>query len=814
MKVFQVDIFMLQRLYKSIVVSILSFALLSINMPLMAQVAPLSVENELLLKKLNAERAAIRAALGLSSEFTKVGVIPQNIPELKEERELWIKLKAKAQSGDSEAKQKIAGVDKIVKDLNRPRSLTASVTVGANNQGAKPVANSNLNKSATGYVREKDGTLTKTETHSFSGNKGDDDNMIHSLTMFAVGFVGVKLLSYKKWTPDMISAAVASGLYVSSEIMNVINMKKQLSDVTAQTVKRNDGKMDQAQIEALEKLKASYESAKSSVKMRKNLQTAAAAAFLVASGIATGMQFFEAGQILNCHAGMITAISKLTACAAVTATGAGASEGIACGACAKFMGAIDVAITASRAKSEVPGPSAALATALATIDATIQSNILLPCLGGISDTIRLTFVVPACSASLVTKKLYEAYGLPIPVGVSIDFNGFKKELISKAPTAPSRFLTFDPHFILRNNLKKLVDFVIPRAEAGGVASLLGLGGWAVTALVGLSLSVSQVVDSFLFTPTKRIFLWGSLALAAKLSADSSEKELKKIEDNITKIDKILAEIYTLEKGITASNVGTQSYSVPINTNIDANADTPLFPNDKKAKTDCLTPSCTPIPDTFKGMPEFAGLPDSFKSIASQVTSLGNGLSGTGTLSGATMAGATSLGNNHNAIAKTVGEMKKKLNESLAKNGKAKIDFDKEEKNAWGKMKSGVAKTLQEKGTSASSLLSSMGLSPISSANATPAPAAALAPKKAAVPGGGVVGAGAAPAKGMQFDFKEASAEGGAPDAAAELAAKNEDLDLGSNDINTNSGESIFQVISNRYIKSGYPKLLEEIPVKK
>jgi hypothetical protein len=670
--------------------------------------------------------------------------------------------------------------------------------------------------SATGFVREKDGTLTKTETHSFSGNKGDDDNFKHSLTMLAVGFVGMKLLTYAKWTPDMTVAAVASGLYISSEVMNIINMKKQLSDVTAQTIKRNDGKMDQAQIEALEKLKASYESAKKSVKMRKNLQTAAAAAFLVAAGIATAQNVFRLGLLAQCQTALTVAMAKMATCAAATGATGVVTEAGFCTSCGTELGVLNSAIVADLAKQEAPVPSSAILAADSAASSALIGALLSPtpaCVGGkIAMGIKLAIVTPVCSQQQVYSKLSQGFGA-IAV-LLVQNNELDKILMPNMLQESSKKLSLDSNFLLKNKLQTLVDLIIPRAEAGGTASLLGITGGLVGTFLGVKTAVAQAVDSMIFTPLKRIMLWGILGTAAERSANSSQDELKKIEENIAKIDKILAEIYTLEKGITASNVGTQSYSVPINTNIDANADTPLFPNDKKAKTDCLTPSCTPIPDTFKGMPEFAGLPDSFKSIASQVASLGNGLSGTGTLSGATMAGATSLGNNHNAIAKTVGEMKKKLNESLAKNGKAKIDFDKEEKNAWGKMKSGVAKALQEKGTSASSLLSSMGLSPISSANATPAPAAAVAPKKATIPGGGVIGAGAAPAKGMQFDFKEATAEGGAPDAAAELAAKNEELDLGSNDINTNSGESIFQVISNRYIKSGYPKLLEEIPVKK
>ena len=61
-----------------------------------------------------------------------------------------------------------------------------------------------------------------------------------------------------------------------------------------------------------------------------------------------------------------------------------------------------------------------------------------------------------------------------------------------------------------------------------------------------------------------------------------------------------------------------------------------------------------------------------------------------------------------------------------------------------------------------------------------------------------------------LDFKEAQA---ANAGSASGAGKEDKFNIGTNDINTHSGESIFQVISDRYIKSGYSKLFEVIPEK-
>jgi len=298
-----------------------------------------------------------------------------------------------------------------------------------------------------------------------------------------------------------------------------------------------------------------------------------------------------------------------------------------------------------------------------------------------------------------------------------------------------------------------------------------------------------------------------------LSFSSLSKQIDKIGENIAKIDQILNEMNKLKNGLQANNVTEQQIKLA---SFQANQlqDLQLGPN-VSVKTDCATSAgssnCSPLANQLASMPGFAGLPDSFKSIASQSAQLGDGLSGTNSISGSTLTTAGALAGNQGAIAKLLAKTQSKLNEQLASSGQPKIDFAKEQNDLLNKWNAQTANGLKSSGMSAGNFLASTGGSPLSASKEGSKTAAA---KKSLAPaiGGGAVGS-SAKNKGFELDFKEAQAGEGAV-AAGGAAQKEEKFDIGANDINTNSGESIFQLISNRYIKSGYPKLLDEIPVKK
>ncbi|MGZ3789466.1 MAG: hypothetical protein ACXVLQ_13135 [Bacteriovorax sp.] len=678
--------------------------------------------------------------------------------------------------------------------------------------------------------------MSKTETNSFKGTKGEDDNAIHVITMLAVGFIGTKLLMYKKWTLDMSVVAAASALYIVSEIVNIMNLKTQLSDMNVQVTRSSDGKIDQTQVDTLQKLKDSYEKVKASVKKRKMLQLGAAAAFGGATAIAAYQRLTEDGQLAHCQAGITTAQAELVTCSTEKTAEAKAAEatctvGVTCAAavalekeaadcqiCGAALTDLAAGLATTKAKSEIPSPSMSQAATVAPLDTSDKAKVVAPCTGATSSGIKSSKVVPSCTTYLTNKELNKGFGSAF-VEAAGNFNipGLEKMLFTNTVNQVPKNMSIDPTLSQRNFLKKIMDTLFPRAEAG-MMSMLGLGAGAAAAFAVTKLKMSQTIDTYMFTPGGRIIAWGVMTGAALLGAQASQKEIDKIDGYITKIDQMLKDLATLKSGIKSNDVSEQQIKLAA---FQANQaqELQLNPN-ASVKTDCLTSmgsgNCTALSDQIKNMPGFVNLPESFKTIASQAATVGDGLSGTNSISASTLTAAGKLAGNQNAISKLAANTKNKLNENLAKNGKPKIDFNKEENNLLGQLKAQTAKVLSGRGMSPSAFLSSTGLGSLAgtSANAAIGATSGAGAKKASSSLGGAPSANGASAKNkdLAFDFKEA--KDGAAGLAADGAPKEEKFDIGSNDINTNSGESIFQVISNRYIKSGYPKLLDEIPVNK
>ncbi|MBC7712451.1 MAG: hypothetical protein H7177_03885, partial [Rhizobacter sp.] len=147
----------------------------------------------------------------------------------------------------------------------------------------------------------------------------------------------------------------------------------------------------------------------------------------------------------------------------------------------------------------------------------------------------------------------------------------------------------------------------------------------------------------------------------------------------------------------------------------------------------------------------------------------------------------------------------------------KVNYAKEQANFLNKMNGAVKKALQSKGMTATGMMASMGTSGISGAGKVDA-VPELSKKPAATAGvvdiGTQSGAGTEKDKSLNLDFKDASgANLAAVDMSGGTQTKAPEYEIDSNEINGKNGPSLFEVISGRYIKSGYPKLLEEEPVK-
>lgn len=685
------------------------------------------------------------------------------------------------------------------------------------------------------WTRDANGNLTKTATANFTGTADSDDTTAWNIVMMLViGTVGAKLLTYTKWTPDMSMVAIGSTAYLVGEILNIANMKDQMSSLNQQFIETTDTsnkaqKTKEAQIDALQKLKDSYKKARESLEQRESLEHASLTLFEAAAVTATYNAMTLDGTFATCTAGTASAIAalgtcfteqtalaaKLTAAAAETLGGTlffaqkATAEAVSCSACATAVTAFQSLLVSVEAKTKVPGFSAEKALVITPADSDNEVLAVATCAPTIAAGIKSGMVTSACTGYLTSKVISQSYGAASLLLQNKSINPKLERLLFPSflnSLDSENMLIVDQSAGYKKMLEKVLDVFIPKAEANYL-SLFGLVPGVYAAFGAATKAFSLALDKMLFDPGGRVVAWMVMSIMTEAQLQNVSQQKGKIDENIAKIDKILNDMNTLAKdGTTTDNPdpgGKNRVYLPLPpmTSVDR-----VVNKDPKVKTDCLTADCNSLPTNYASMPEIAGLPGGIGSLYGSAMTLGNGLSNTNKISGSTMATANSIGAQSNAIKKLMDQMKAKYNDSLTKAGKPAIDFDKVAKDTMNKFKSDVAGAFKSKGVTPGAFLAGMG---ISSASASVANVAATSKsagaKKVASPS--IFGGAPAP-KGLDFNFKEKAAAG---DVAKDSASKLDGLELGSNDIHTDSGESIFKLISDRYFKSGYPKLLEEIP---
>jgi len=225
-----------------------------------------------------------------------------------------------------------------------------------------------------------------------------------------------------------------------------------------------------------------------------------------------------------------------------------------------------------------------------------------------------------------------------------------------------------------------------------------------------------------------------------------------------------------------------------------------------------TTNCKSTTDALASMPGFANLPDSFKDLAAQTTTLGDKLSGTNGISGSALSSANALASKQNAVAKLL-KSRQEAYEKLTG-----VNVNKEQGKLLERLNAKTKKALMKNGMTASGMMASIGGSPISTSDLKEKLKPEIA--KDSKPNSNLVDISSntddKEKDTLNLDFKEAPSE----DVAAldmsggTTSSSQPEYQIDSNEINGENGPTIFELLSNRYIKSGYPKLLEEEPAKK
>lgn len=644
-----------------------------------------------------------------------------------------------------------------------------------------------------------------------------DSNLGATLTMAATGLIASRLWAYPKLTPDMITAAVGGAAFVVGEISAYMQFKEQLKEFEMDLQMSNNP--DQKQIESLEKLLQSYEKAKDVAGQKKGFQLAAAAAFGVAAGIATYQAVTDNSLQTACLTALSTAAGAgMAACSASCAAltyGAAACMAASCTPCAAGIAAATTLISSRILARETPNKSMLAFPEVTGIDASVSSTIIGACTAPPALASMGTPADAACVPYLTETQATMAWGPQL---------GFANNSSPKIPSVlEKRFF-----YVLMSKLikdAKASTFSAPLSMMGIASSV------AVAFVLANSITLSNMLDLAILIPTRRAILWAALMGTSLMASQATQAVIDKLEGNIQKVKTVLARMYQLNPGSFANKpnlIAAMKTSlnpkrvsgVPItNTNVTENVK-----YDYTKGLPCITPEvngkCSDMNGAVQKIQGIDNLPAELRKDFDNVKSFGSSINGGSSISSGAIEGAQKLGAQANAINERLKRERKKAWEIINKNSKNKIDPDKEIDNVRSEMAKSVSDSLTKNKLTLESASKLFGGGLMAMAN-KPGDAIADAKKKSGDEAKAVTVAVSGEKKddkkkedesdlGLDKDAEDdiAAVEGLNPEAGGDAPKSIDDYDLGQN-IHKDPDQNLFEIISKRYMNSGYKRLLEK-----
>ncbi len=751
-------------------------------------------------------------------------------------------------------------------------------------------------ESNSGIKRDEDGIASKEQVIDLKGGKNSGD-IWTLITMLGLGIAAMSLLKMcQKFTGDIMLAAAGGLAFIIGEIIYVSEFKKLRKKRLSATL-REDGEMENKQVQTLEEQKGSYEDMIKAAQTKITLQTAAAVAFGAAAAWAGITKLRQTTEEAAC----ISTLSSLAATYAATPEPTGATKAMAaaCGAGTKTC-------VSEEAFSKVPMPSSGKSAKITGFMATLKGfstacvgadttcfayeadklaelgvcmplkvseskpnkntldvkkffaknlkldnlNLSLPVMGnndpkedelsnlfgrGVEDVMQ-----PHQFASFIDKShpLYNLSTKSIKKDneselqfyirtreegrylngkmASMSLNEYS-ELNAAFPKNSENQAEFSD--ILMTAAKKGMDLVFPQAHAGLFdLNMLGITGAVVGIVWGVVAGSMGTIDMWIATPGTRAIGFAAMSAFTLMALNTTKKIKSTAEENRDKLNTVLTKMKKLSNVSVASIGGTyQQMAVPNLLPLNGNPTLPLNPKPTPCLVDGSKPgSCASTKSGIEKDQSFISLPSGLSQIASQAGSMADGMVGKTYLSGGTLDTAANLASQQNAISKLNEKIKKKLNKLRKDKGLRPINHNKMNKQFAAMVKRSMRKGL--KGSSASDLMAAFGGGGAAGGDSKASDGEkqddVASPDAVKV---GAVNFGKGKKSGLNFNFDDGNNNtnledldtSSLEDSMAANQAKADDLEETGDDIHTNVKVSIFKIISVRYLKSGYSKLLEE-----
>ena len=684
----------------------------------------------------------------------------------------------------------------------------AAARAASNNQ-----ARSSSTRNSSNAVNE-DHSLTQTvKTYGV-----EDSNIMATLTMTAVGLLASRLWSCKM-TTDMMLAAAGGAIFIGGEALAFFKLKSAMKDMETQINRDKKGNINREQIAALERLKKSYEEAKKTANTKKMLQMAAAAAFAAAAVMAYSLATAETTALATCKAAAAAAASGCpgNATAGTTATLLGALEA---GRLIPSPSAAAAAKDTTQQTGEKVSENAAkvsASTLAASYAATCSVSGGATCALATSCQTTGTALTPACVAITPTLKATTGFCPAVP--------------------GLTELFTPSPQYFVKNSRNPqlfIASLLLSQFSSEARADLFSPLGIASSAAIQYLLMTSKTlgatIDMYLLAPMNRAIIWGILGGLTYAASSATDDVISQINANISKIDMILNSMnsYTAgatsnQTGATGSNVTTaQTAKSALDLNSAKYEDTDLS-TVGNGQLPCSTggevSKCQSFEDAASALPGNNMLDKNSQMQLSAILKTANGFNGTSKISKGSLESAAKMA--ANAVAyRAAAENAKKLAQERLKASGSKVDLDAESKkfsNAIDKaMRDGLKKS---NATSASMFASMYGGSAPTSSNSNSSEKVAdekddKSSNVAAIEPGVIdpnAGAGT-----MAVDLGAKVEDAKKEMTAEELAAYNastkgatniDDFEI-KNDITKDTSSSLFELISNRYQRSGYQRLFK------
>lgn len=603
------------------------------------------------------------------------------------------------------------------------------------------------------------------------------------LVYMASAFIIYKMIvACKPVSYDVYAAAAGAGIYIMGEVMNISSSKEKLKEKKLEyKTYSDDAVVDNEQYEALIKEKQMMEKVKSSAGKRAKMQMASAVAF----GVAAGLAMFED-------------VKSKTLASICTAMGSGVAAACASPSC----GVASKMVSGKEIQESVIMMSKAQLTKLKAKEAGVE-GLLTACAAESSKTSALdggacikaaSDAGVTCNKYLLNEQLTEIACLPLSLAKA---NHKSENHIESWFTG-------------------LMKSMVPSAKAVGGSILGGIAG----VLSGYLAVQSKWADMFITTPTKRAWLWGGLAAYGMIVYKNTKEQESSAGQNIVQIDALLKRMdNTMAKGISVSNsgpgtsvTGTSTFSVA-----GASFDEPMACIAGKS-SDGACKKLPPVKTNPQMTANYGNMPKGLAPAFGDLLSFAKATEGKSGISKGAAQKLDRLSNRLNAVNSTLRSEQKKLDAARKKLGMKPARIGDNGKKMFNNMVKRAKKHFDKKEQNPNSLLARLGASAPRPSKSSGSDAKAA--EKNLVKDIGLTesdGSGAL-ASGddsdiPSFDFDMNALENEVAKRNTEfdeMAKKAEYVEEQEESIIQDRSVSIFKVLSVRYLKSGYKKLLEEV----